>query len=86
MSKENHTNHDHEDIGCIEAIEALYAYLDGELDEASREDFERHMSHCRSCYSRAQMERALSERMKQEGKATAPAELQSRLKALIDDF
>ena len=88
MSKEDHTNHDHahDDIGCIEAIEALYAYLDGELDDTSREDFERHMSHCRSCYSRAQMERALSERMQQEGKAKAPAELQSRLKALIDDF
>jgi anti-sigma factor (TIGR02949 family) len=88
MSNENHSKHDHahDDIGCIEAIEALYAYLDGELDEASTEDFERHMSHCRSCYSRAQMERALSERMKREGQAKAPEELQSRLKQLFDDF
>jgi anti-sigma factor (TIGR02949 family) len=88
MSNENHSNHDHahDDIGCIEAIEALYAYLDGELDEASKEDFERHMSHCRSCYSRAQVEKVLSARMKREHQRKAPVELQSRLKKLMDDF
>jgi anti-sigma factor (TIGR02949 family) len=78
--------HAHDDIGCIEAIEALYAYLDGELDETSYEEFERHMAHCRSCYSRAQVERALSQRLKRENREKAPSELQSRLRKLMDDF
>lgn len=88
MSKDNDTDHEHghDDIGCIEAIEALYAYLDGELDDASADDFERHMAHCRSCYSRTQVERALSERMQRENRAKAPAELESRLRKLIDEF
>jgi predicted anti-sigma-YlaC factor YlaD len=44
----------HHDIGCLQAIEAFYAYLDGELeDPKSIEEFEDHMKHCRSCYSRA---------------------------------
>ena len=37
------------DIGCLRAIEALYAYLDGELeDPGSIEEVEHHLSHCRS--------------------------------------
>jgi hypothetical protein len=52
------TGHGHDDIGCLEAIEAFYSYLDGELsDPQAIEDFEHHMSHCRSCFSRAEVER-----------------------------
>ena len=37
----------HHDIGCLQAIEAFYAYLDGELeDPKSIEEFEDHMKHC----------------------------------------
>ena len=49
--------HGHEDdIGCLRAIEAFYAYLDGELeDPASIAEFERHIRHCRSCYTRKEV-------------------------------
>ena len=84
---DNHADHAHDDIGCLEAIEALYAYIDGELnDEASIEAVEAHMSHCRSCYSRTQVERALSARLRQAHRDRAPAALQSRLRKLMDDF
>lgn len=81
------TGHDHDDdIGCLEAIEALYAYIDGELDDVSSEQFEKHMAHCRSCYSRRDVERALTERLRRSGKAAAPASTEARLRKLLDDL
>lgn len=76
-----------EDIGCLEAINGLYAYLDGEMDDqeaiAAIED---HLGHCRHCYSRIELERALTERMKKSAKRHAPEQLQNRLRNLIDKF
>ena len=67
--------------------ERLSAYLDGELeDPGSVADFERHMSHCRSCFSRAEVERLLTERMREAGSSTAPKALRSRLRRLMDQF
>ena len=81
------TGHDHDDIGCLEAIEAFYAYLDGELsDPRAIEDFEHHMSHCRSCFSRAEVEKLLNKRMQETGTSRAPDELRSRVRRLMDEF
>ena len=82
------TEHDDNiDIGCLEAIEAFYAYLDGELDDpAAIADFEHHMGHCRSCFSRAEVERHLTERARSTAKSQAPEELQDRIRKLLDDF
>ena len=74
-----------DDIGCLEAIEALYAYIDGELtDEDSIAVVEKHLGHCRSCYSRTQMEKALSEHMKKSSRSRAPEKLQKRLRDLME--
>ena len=79
--------HQHDDIGCLEAIEALYAYLDGELgDDVTIDQVEAHMAHCRSCYSRKDVERALTEHLRRAHQQSAPADLQSRLKKLMDEF
>ena len=79
--------HRHDDIGCLEAIEALYAYLDGELgDDVTIDQVEAHMAHCRSCYSRKDVERALTEHLRRTHQQVAPADLQSRLKKLMDEF
>lgn len=81
------TTHSHADIGCLQAIEAFYAYLDGELDDPkSIEAFEHHMSHCRSCYSRADVEKMLTRRMRQSAESKAPSELQDRLRKLMNEF
>jgi anti-sigma factor (TIGR02949 family) len=75
------------DIGCLRAIEALYAYLDGELeDPASIADFEHHMRHCRSCFTRAEIEKALTSRLRESVKSQAPEELRARLRNLMDKF
>jgi len=81
------TGHGHDDIGCLEAIEAFYSYLDGELsDPQAIEDFEHHMSHCRSCFSRAKVERLLNKRLRESGTSKAPDELRSRVRRLMDEF
>ena len=43
-----------------------------------------HLSHCSSCYSRAEMEKALNRRIGQAGRGDVPASLQHRLRDLID--
>ena len=74
-----------EEIDCLEAINGLYAYLDGELhDQQTIAKFEHHLEHCRACYSRTQLETALGELMRKSAKGQAPAKLQNRLKKLID--
>ena len=75
------------DIGCLRAIEAFYAYLDGELDDPeSIADFEHHLGHCRSCYSRVEMEKALNRRMQQSAKKESPEELRKRVSKLMEKF
>lgn len=77
---------DNLDSDCLEAFDHLYAYLNGELkDPDAVTRIETHLSHCRSCFSRAQIEREINERLKQSGTATPPASLQNRLKKLIDN-
>lgn len=76
-----------DDIGCLQAIEMLYAYLDGELgDEEAIARVEKHLGHCRSCYSRTQMERVLTQHIRSANRQTVPDALQSRLRKLMDDF
>jgi anti-sigma factor (TIGR02949 family) len=75
------------DIGCLRAIEAFYAYLDGELDDPeSIADFEHHMGHCRSCFSRVEMEKALSERLRRSAKQGSPKALRKRVGKLMEKF
>ena len=76
-----------QDIGCLQAIEAFYAYLDGELENAQDiAEFEHHMEHCRSCYSRKEIEGLLTSRMRQSSKRQAPGTLQGRLRDLMQEF
>lgn len=75
------------DIGCLQAIEAFYAYLDGELDDPEAiEGFEHHLGHCRSCYSRIEMEQALNERIRNTAQKETPDELRDRVSKLMDKF
>jgi len=75
------------DSDCLEAFDHLYAYLNGELkDKVTLAKIEHHLDHCKSCFSRAQMERELNERMKKSGKDKAPETLKKRLNDLIDDL
>lgn len=43
-------------ITCVEALERLHEYLDGELDGVSHEEVEHHFSMCKRCYPHLQLE------------------------------
>jgi anti-sigma factor (TIGR02949 family) len=78
---------DQQDIGCLQAIEAFYAYLDGELEDPKDiSEFEHHMSHCRSCYSRKEVEELLTDRMRESAKSQAPDGLQHRLRKMMREI
>lgn len=82
---EREDEREHDEIGCLEAIESLYAYLDGALTDAeSVASVERHLAHCRSCYSRSELERRLAVRLREQARSPAPAGLQERLRDLLD--
>jgi anti-sigma factor (TIGR02949 family) len=73
------------EIDCLEAIGQLYAYLDGELEgSVEKTQVEQHLEHCKSCYSRAQLEGAINQRLSNFHKDKAPESLQGRLKNIID--
>ena len=75
---------DADDIGCLEAIESLYAYLDGEIeDPAELRAIEHHLGHCRSCFSRMELERTLTAHARKSAASKAPEALQDRLKDLL---
>lgn len=86
MNKKTETHHTF-DSDCLEAFDHLYAYLNGEIkDQDTLAKMEHHLAHCKSCFSRAQMERELNERMKQAGQEEVPDSLKNRLKDLMDTF
>jgi anti-sigma factor (TIGR02949 family) len=88
MSDErHHHSHSHdEDVGCLEAIEWLYAWLDGELDRASIDQLEKHLQHCKSCYSRKEMEQALTTRIRETREEQPSTEFRERLGKLLEDL
>ena len=72
---------------CLEAFDHLYAYIIGELDDIDTlAKIEHHLGHCRSCFSRAEMERQLNDRIKQTKDDQTPETLKNRLKDLMDSF
>jgi len=74
-----------DEIGCLEAIESLYAYLDEEIrDPQKLARIEHHLGHCRSCYSRKELESLLTQRLRTSAETTAPEVLQDRLRALME--
>jgi mycothiol system anti-sigma-R factor len=77
---------DHDHIRCEEVIAHLLTYLDGEIDAEKRVQIDRHLAECRGCFSRAEFEKLLRERVGQLGEEKAPASLQQRIKSLIDKF
>jgi len=75
------------DSDCLEAFDHLYAYINGELKEAdSVAMIEHHLSHCKSCFTRAQIEKKINDRLKKSKQDKTPDSLKNRLDQLIDDF
>ena len=75
------------DSDCLESFDHLYAYINNELkDKKTLAKIEHHLGHCKSCFSRAQMERELNQRIKKSGKDETPESLKNRLRELMDNI
>lgn len=77
---------DHEIRTCEDALRVLAAYLDGELTEVAGAEVERHLEKCRSCFSRAEFERRLKERVATSGHAEVRPELKNRVRDILRSF
>ena len=73
-------------IRCEEVIAHLLSYLDAEIDDARRAQIDHHLEECRGCFSRAEFEKALRDRVRQASDTQPSASLQERIKALLDQF
>jgi anti-sigma factor (TIGR02949 family) len=76
----------HGNIGCEEALKRLLELIDGELPDGERDDVERHLRICRSCFSRMEFERRLKQRLSALPADDVPARLRSRVHGLIKGF
>lgn len=45
------------EVDCNAALESLFDFLDGELDDSLEERLEAHVHECRPCFERADFER-----------------------------
>lgn len=71
-------------IDCEEAVRRLAEYLDRELDPSEHDEVERHLDRCRSCYSRAEFERKLKERIRSDVQVDeVPAAFEDRVRDLL---
>lgn len=71
---------------CEDALRLLAAHLDRELDAPASQQVERHLEICRTCYSRAEFEKRLKERVAELGQEPVRAELTDRVQTLIRTF
>lgn len=73
-------------LSCEEVIERLFDYLDRELDPQQAADIEWHLQRCHDCFTRAEFERRLRDRVAATGTVKAPPGLQQRIRTLLDRF
>lgn len=71
---------------CEDALRVLAAHIDGELEQATRDQVERHLETCRTCFSRAEFERRLKDSLAALGREPVRPQLTDRVRALIDEF
>lgn len=73
-------------IDCEEAIRRLAEYLDGELADREEAEVERHLETCRSCWSRAEFEHRIRERLADLRREEVDPEFEGRIRSLLRRF
>ncbi len=73
------------DISCDEVIERLFDFLNQELNDETRTQIDRHLERCHDCFSRAEFERRLREKVVMSGSQQAPERLRQRVWKLINE-
>jgi len=73
-------------LSCEEALQHLYEHLDHALAATDAAEVEHHLETCRACFSRAEFEKRLKERLAAIGRERAPGALQKRVRDLLRRF
>ena len=71
-------------IPCAEAVRQLWAYLDGVVDEPSREAIDEHLSFCRRCCGEVEFAEELRGFLAANAAEELPADVRARLTATLD--
>lgn len=73
-------------ISCEDVLKHLFAYLDRELDAHQHDEVERHLRHCRACYSRAEFEKRLKGKLQTLNQEQIPEALEQRVRKLLERY
>jgi anti-sigma factor (TIGR02949 family) len=73
-------------LTCDEALRLLAAFLDGELAGRDEHEVQQHLERCRSCFSRAEFEKHLKQRLRELGRESVQPGFEGRIRALIAKF
>jgi mycothiol system anti-sigma-R factor len=69
--------------GCVDALERLEAYLDGELPQARVADLAEHLRACHPCADRVTFEEQLRDLVRRNCIDHAPSDLATRVRARL---
>lgn len=73
-------------ISCAEAVEQLWAYLDGSLTAVDRAALEEHLGFCRVCCGEVEFAEELRGFLARSASEELPADVRARLIATLDDL
>lgn len=84
MTDPDMSRHEHEGMGeCLQALDALHAFLHGELPESDADHVRHHLHACERCMESFEIESVITEMIRRSQPATvAPAALRDKLMAL----
>jgi mycothiol system anti-sigma-R factor len=75
---------DPHDVDCVEVIEQVYLYLDGEIDETHRTEVRVHLDDCGPCLRQYGIEQEVKALVARSGGGdSAPEALKDRLRAKL---
>ena len=73
----------HHDANCADAVERLYHFLDGELDETRRSMVAHHLDECLPCLEAFDFEAELRQLIARKCRETVPEQLRVRIALAI---
>ncbi|MDH3296934.1 MAG: anti-sigma factor [Gemmatimonadota bacterium] len=72
-------------MNCERALELLFDFLDGELENATHEEVARHLAVCRECYPYFNFQRLFLDRLAASHEPReAPSKLTRQIRELLD--
>ena len=71
-------------ITCMEAMERVQEYLDGELDAVSHEEVAQHFSMCQRCYPHLRLEERFKDLLhRSQGEEACPDSVREKVLSLL---